>query len=224
MKDHHYDAPDKRPECAEFKVNVKENLNKNFKDYNIVSNKYLEHHDTKVQTDEQILKAEAAQRYWKTHDFDPINAKYYDDKKETTFVNKRDEEAKIHGHDQVKKLPITVQNEGLMYNPVNMKIEDERRLYERDLREKNKKARYEVRYDVESTVRKEGLAEQDRLDQMSLGKVSGLRFKEETQRGYDILTNGKLEGSGTTIKMEQVGKSGPVAAWNKVLYNANEND
>jgi len=111
-----------------------------------------------------------------------------------------------------------------MYNPVNMKIEDEKRLYERDLREKNKKARYEVRYDVESTVRKEGLAEQDRLDQMSLGKVSGLRFKEETQRGYDILTNGKLEGSGTTIKMEQVGKSGPVAAWNKVLYNANEND
>ena len=184
----------------------------------------MEHHDTKVQTDEQILKAEAAQRYWKTHDFDPINAKYYDDKKETTFVNKRDEEAKIHGHDQVKKLPITVQNEGLMYNPVNMKIEDERRLYERDLRENNKKARYEVRYDVESTVRKEGLAEQDRLDQMSLGKVSGLRFKEETQRGYDILTNGKLEGSGTTIKMEQVGKSGPVAAWNKVLYNANEND
>ena len=67
-----------------------------------------------------------------------------------------------------------------MYNPVNMKIEDEKRLYERDLREKNKKARYEVRYDVESTVRKEGLAEQDRLDQMSLGKVSGLRFKEET--------------------------------------------
>ena len=49
-----------------------------------------------------------------------------------------------------------------MYNPVNMKIEDEKRLYERDLREKNKKARYEVRYDVEDMTRKEGLAEQDR--------------------------------------------------------------
>ena len=49
-----------------------------------------------------------------------------------------------------------------MYNPVNMKIEDDKRLYERDLREKNKKARYEVRYDVEDMTRKEGLAEQDR--------------------------------------------------------------
>jgi hypothetical protein len=32
-----------------------------------------------------------------------------------------------------------------MYNPVNMKIEDEQRLKERDTREKNKKKRYEVR-------------------------------------------------------------------------------
>jgi len=171
-------------------------MNKNFKDYNIVSNKYLEHHDNKVQADESILRAEAANRYWKTHDFDPITCKYYDGLKETTFLDKQDEEAKVHGQDQVKKLPITVQNEGLMYNPVNMKIEDEKRLYERDLREKNKKARYEVRYDVETVVRKEGLAEQDRVDQMSLAKVSGLRFKEETQRGYDILNNGKLEGNG----------------------------
>ena len=30
-------------------------------------------------------------------------------------------------------------SEGLMYNPVNMKIEDKERLYERDLREKNKR-------------------------------------------------------------------------------------
>lgn len=49
-----------------------------------------------------------------------------------------------------------------MYNPVNMKIEDAQRLYDKDLREKNKKARYEVRYDYEALNRKEGLAEQDR--------------------------------------------------------------
>ena len=84
-----------------------------------------------------------------------------------------------------------------MYNPVNMKIEDEKRLYERDLREKNKKARYEVRFDVEQIVRKESLAEQDRLDHLKLAKVSGMRFKEETQRGFDILNNGKLEGLAT---------------------------
>jgi hypothetical protein len=51
-----------------------------------------------------------------------------------------------------------------MYNPVNMQIDDEQRLYDKDLREKNMKARYEVRYDVENITRKEGLAEQDRQE------------------------------------------------------------
>ena len=47
-------------------------MNKRFKDYNIVSNKYLEHHDTKVRTDEEVQKAEAAKKYWNTHNFDPL--------------------------------------------------------------------------------------------------------------------------------------------------------
>ena len=89
-------------------MNIKENMNKNFKDYNIVSNKYLEHHDHKVVTDEQILRAEAAQKYWKTHDFDIINCKYYDGDKEDGYRKKAAEESKVHGRDQVKKLPITV--------------------------------------------------------------------------------------------------------------------
>ena len=39
----------------------------------------------------------------------------------------------IHGKDEVKKLPRTVQEEGLMYNPINMHIEDRDRLYEKRL-------------------------------------------------------------------------------------------
>ena len=38
-----------------------------------------------------------------------------------------------------------------------MKIEDEGRLTEKDIREKKKKQRYEVRYDVEAKTRKEGI-------------------------------------------------------------------
>lgn len=81
-----------------------------------------------------------------------------------------------------------------MYNPINMKIEDEDRLYERDLREKNKRRRFEVRYDVEQMTRKDGLAEQDRQDHHKLNKVSHARFKEELERGFDILTNDPLNG------------------------------
>ena len=46
-----------------------------------------------------------------------------------------------------------------MYNPINMEIEDEERLKRMDQREKDKKQRYEVRYQAEKVTRKEGLAE-----------------------------------------------------------------
>ena len=124
----------------------------------------MEHHDQKLVADERILRAEAAHKYWKKHDFDILNCRFYDAKKEEEFQKKRAEDALIHGQDEVKKLPITVQNEGLMYNPVSMKIEDPKRLQILDLKQKNKKARFEVRYDVEATVRKEAMAEKDRVD------------------------------------------------------------
>lgn len=80
-------------------MKVPKNMNKNFKDYNIVSNKYLEHHDSKVAADEQILRAEAAQKFWKTHEMDIVNCKYYDDDKEKTYHDDREAEMKIHGKD-----------------------------------------------------------------------------------------------------------------------------
>ena len=60
----------------------------------------------------------------------------------------------------------------MMYNPINMQVEDETRLQDKDNREKNKKKRYEARYVAEETTRSETLAENERLDKMSLQKVS----------------------------------------------------
>ena len=79
------------------------------RDYNVVTNKYLQQNDLKVATNDEIMRAEAAKRYWKKNDFDPIRAQYYDEDKESKFVKERDDEAKIHGKDYCKKLPITVQ-------------------------------------------------------------------------------------------------------------------
>lgn len=94
----------------------------------MVTNRYLEHHDEKMDVNHDILKTEAAKKYWKTRDFDPIAATYVDEDKEKTFLEDREAKAKIHGKDQVKKLPVTVQNEGMMYNPINMEVEDDQRL------------------------------------------------------------------------------------------------
>ena len=81
-----------------------------------------------------------------------------------------------------------------MYNPINMAIEDENRLKDKDAREKAKKERYQARYTAEETTRNECLAENERQDKMKLAKVSYNRVAEEVSRGYDIMTGGELRG------------------------------
>lgn len=55
------------------------------------------------------MRAEAAKTYWKTREFDPISVQLVDEEKEKKFIEERAQKAKIHGKDQVKKLPATVQ-------------------------------------------------------------------------------------------------------------------
>ena len=102
-----------------------------------------------------------------------------------------------------------------MYNPVNMKIEDEDRLKQKDQREKDKKKRYEIRFVAEKQTRKETLAEQDRLDQMRLRRTSFKRVEEEANRGFDIITNGDpttaLKSFGKTEYMKL-----PNQTWTKI--------
>ena len=108
-----------------------------------------------------------------------------------------------------------------MYNPVNMKIEDQQRLYERDLREKNKRKRYEVRYDVEAKNRKEGFSDQDRAHMMSLNKISHSRFKEEMERGFDILTNDPLKGPEASRTVYLPKANQPRGVWTRALQTVN---
>ena len=159
-------------------------------------------------------------KYWKTHEFDPVNIKYFDNEKEDKFVIERAEEAKIHGKNQIEKLPISVKNEGMLYNPVNMKVDDEQRLYERDLREKNKKIRYEVRYDVEHDAHLRGLEEEERVKWMAINKMDPKKYTDHLERGFDILTNDPLQGKDairpTPIPVTQKRE---VKAWDKISSN-----
>jgi hypothetical protein len=59
------------------------------RDYNIISNKYLELHQEKTQIDKEIERLTAAKKYWKNHDFDAVTGEYYDPEKEQKFKEDR---------------------------------------------------------------------------------------------------------------------------------------
>ncbi len=86
-----------------------------------------------------------------------------------------------------------MQKEGLLYNPVNMKIEDEKRLQEKDIREKKKKQRFEIRYEVENDLRVKGIEELEKTKLQKLNRVNYRRYVEHLDRGFDILTNDQFD-------------------------------
>lgn len=79
------------------------------REYNVVTNKYISNHDSKVKTNDEIMKAEAARAYWKRNNFNPVSGEYYDQAKEDKFLAKRELQAQTHGQEFCKKLPISVQ-------------------------------------------------------------------------------------------------------------------
>jgi hypothetical protein len=109
MQEHHFAAPGKRPLPQEpEKIRGKMIKVPGLREYNIVTNRYLECHDQKERANEDIQRAEAAIAFWKTHNYDHVTGKYYDKEKEQNFVQERAAEAQVHGKDQVKKLPLSV--------------------------------------------------------------------------------------------------------------------
>lgn len=59
------------------------------------------------------------------------------------------------------------------------------------------------------------LAEQDRLQNMALARVSHMRVSEELNRGFDILTNGGLRGGLAQLNATSFMKQQP-RVWDKI--------
>eukprot|EP00826_Nyctotherus_ovalis_P010737 TRINITY_DN12815_c0_g1_i5.p1 TRINITY_DN12815_c0_g1~~TRINITY_DN12815_c0_g1_i5.p1 ORF type:complete len:247 (+),score=96.52 TRINITY_DN12815_c0_g1_i5:639-1379(+) len=140
-----------------------------------------------------IEKYELADKYWKTHVYDPVAGQYYDPIKEAEFLKKREEESKVHGKNQVKKLPVSVQKEGLMYNPVDMRVDDAERLQEKERRERQKKQRYELRHGIEENLRVKSIEEYEKSELQKRNRMHPRKYMEFTERGFDIFTNKKFD-------------------------------
>ena len=79
-----------------------------------------------------------------------------------------------------------------------------------------------MRYDIEAKSRKDGFSEKERADLMKLNKVSATRFKEEVDRGFDILTNDPLKGpeASSTVYAPK-GTTQQRGVWTRAIQSVN---
>ncbi|KAJ0405365.1 hypothetical protein P43SY_000244 [Pythium insidiosum] len=106
-------------------------------DYNIVTNlrtgdastsdpratRYYQQHDERERDELLAAKKAAAVKFVKTHDFDPVRIRFFDEDKEHAFLMQRQVEQSTHGKDRILKLPPRERlSEGRLYNILNQDI------------------------------------------------------------------------------------------------------
>ena len=196
--DHYFLPPEQRPPRQPPKIDTYKLNAVEFRDYNIITNRYFQKHDEKVAIDTESYRQEAAREYWKTHDFDPVKCTYVDEQKEIEYYERCKEKEKTHGIEKIEKLPLGIKySEGALYQPIGMKVVDKKRLEEIDQKEKNSKKRYEHRYDIEKDYRVKDIINQELKKSQSINRISHSRFVDTIKRGYNIMNHAPFEGLGS---------------------------
>lgn len=91
----------------------------------------------------------------------------------------------------------------------------------KDLKDKNKWKWYELRYDLEWKIHKEGLSEEEWMKQIGLNKIHYGRFTEGLKWGFDIMTNKKfndLSDNESKIVYDAHCVK-PVDVWTKLMWD-----
>ena len=83
--EHSHLPPANRPPPEKEEVKTKKVATTGLRNYNILNNRYFEHHDEKMKIDQNYYKQEAASKFWKTNDYNPVKIAYVDPDKEENF-------------------------------------------------------------------------------------------------------------------------------------------
>ncbi|GLD97734.1 hypothetical protein PINS_up006424 [Pythium insidiosum] len=164
------------------------------RDFNILTNKYHRQHDERERNETQAAKHAAAVKFVKTHDFDPVRIRYFDDDKEQAFLVRRHDEQLTHGKDRVSKLPPRERlSEGRLYNILNQDVLNAAEITrfqdaaDRALH-KMKKTEFEAR------KRQDGERQLELEDTRCLNRFAHERHSQSFVHGYDPITNESFDG------------------------------
>lgn len=185
------------------------------KDFNVITNRYHTKHTSRQGMDEAHRREDAATRFWKTHDFNPVSCTFYDKDKESNHWGAVKAAEKTHGQAQKARLPPSAQNcEGAAYNPVSMVVVDQAKMKERDEKEKSMN-RSRGKTEFEDKVKK---AQSDAYElevSRKINRVSHTRYVEMKKNGYDIVFTRSYLGRGSKeIPPAQMVE--PASVWKKV--------
>lgn len=186
---HHWGRPDLRPRHAERSGQQRKIQANRVRDFSIITNRYLDDHESRIKRDGELNLAEATQKYQIANRFDPVSQLFNDPKDEEIAKHcddARDVEERLRKESQI---PVSYTGRPTeFYDVLSNKVHDREMVKHLDTLENERKHRYKNRHIVEHNVHAQDV-KGDHLTQVrKLNKVAPDRFLEH-ERGYCIVTN-----------------------------------
>ena len=191
--------------------------------FNILSNSYVDNDDLVREQESESLREHIKEKYWQTHNFDPIHSQYFDYKKEQEM---KDKERKLVQSKERRKLasltPSILSSEGVNYNIIiqedwanksdlikpNLSMVKKERLLNRLKHSEDIISDQKYRGDLTHTIK----------DNRSIQRINHARWSTQLNREFDIVNNQIKDHS------YQPYVPAPVSIWDKVTTTSNSNN
>jgi len=201
LSDHHFTAPAIRPKVkSEHHFDVHGHEKKDGgkprlqhvaalpRDFNILSNRYVEQHDAKVSLEREIQRRTAAQKYWETHDYEPIVGHYLQPEKEAAFQDAVSRELSKQSMKSFNRLPPSLQKgEGFVYDITTHQVKNGELYAQEQIKEAVKIERNAASWDRNESMRNQGLERQVLADTRAVNRQSHQRYQDSFRHGYNIV-------------------------------------
>lgn len=198
---HHWAKPDERPLPGQRLGKQRKVPISGLKDFNVVTNRYLRHHEAQTERDTLLCLLDAADKYRKRGLFNPVVQRFQDPVVEERVRRAEDAQATEVVMRSKALQPLTYQgNPQNSYNLLSHEVKDANMLALLDEADKMRSSRFTTRHVKEQRTKEEDLAAQDAMAVLSHYKVSFQRFEVPIQRGYDILSNSTFGNGPKCIK------------------------
>lgn len=164
-------------------------LNAGGRDTNIITNKFLHEHEFKVRQEEVKLKEKIVQKYWQTHEYNPIRGQFYDNDREADFLEQRRLLEGINGLANATRVPPSLQNsEGGSYDIITAKVTNPEAL-NATLEIANRSLNRVMQQEIEYKVKEESDMRESINQSRATNRIKYGRMLHPDDRDFNPVTN-----------------------------------
>lgn len=219
---HHPGKPEERPRATERDPKVRKKQSAQLRDFNIVSNRYLNDHDEKTNRDAKLNALLATEKYRERNRFDPLAQKFSE-----TDVEERhrccDDAREVEVRMRAEKCQPKCYRERFSehYDMITHRADDEGTLQLKvfDMLEKQRKSQYKRRYVDEAARKQADIEFQDADAKQRNERNAHERWEETASRGYDIINNREYGNGPHMQKLHQPYTAPRLTTWEMVEQN-----